>query len=137
LERSIGVSVKREEILNGVKDKDIETIRPPEYDAPESIVERALSLRPEKTAYGFYQKRAGELIRAAEGERMPAVSLSGGFNASGNSYVTDEDEWFAQLTLQWTIFDGGCETACKNDPVKHEIGIENRPTLPYMRDFPQ
>jgi DNA repair photolyase len=29
-----------------------------------------------------------------------------------------------------------CETACKNDPVRNEIGIENRPTQADMRNFP-
>jgi outer membrane protein TolC len=42
---------------------------------------------------------------------MPKVSLSGGLNASGNNYVTDEDEWFAQISLQWTIYDGGERTS--------------------------
>jgi transposase len=30
------------------------------------------------------------------------------------------------------IVDEYCDTACKNDPVRYEIGIENRPTLPDM-----
>jgi outer membrane protein TolC len=107
LERSVGVSIIREEILEGVQDKGIETICPPEFGEPDNIVERALSLRPEISAYEFYRKRAGELIRAAEGERMPRISLTGGLNASGNNYVTDEDEWFAQIALQWTLYDGG------------------------------
>jgi outer membrane protein TolC len=111
LERSVGVSITGEEILEEVKDKDIETIRPPEFAEPEDIIERALSLRPEISAYEFYRKRADELIRAAEGELMPRVSLSGGLNASGNNYVTDEDEWFAQIALQWTIYDGGERTS--------------------------
>jgi hypothetical protein len=25
-----------------------------------------------------------------------------------------------------------CETACKTDPERYEIGVENRPTLPNM-----
>ena len=107
LERSVGVSVTKEEILEDVKDKGIETIHPPEFDEPEDIVGMALSLRPEISAYEFYRKRAGELIRAAEGDRLPKVSLSGGVSASGNNHVTDEDEWFTQLSLQWAIYDGG------------------------------
>jgi outer membrane protein TolC len=107
LERSIGVSVTREEILEDVRDKDIDNMRPPEFTVSGDVVSTALSLRPEISAYEFYSKRAGELIRAAEGERMPRVSISGGVSASGNNYVTDEDEWFAQITLQWTIYDGG------------------------------
>jgi outer membrane protein TolC len=107
LEHSVGVPVLKEEILEEVNDSGIETIRPPEFAVSGDVVSRALSLRPEISAYEFYLKRAGELILAAEGERLPSVSLSGGVRASGSNYVTDEDEWFAQIALQWTIFDGG------------------------------
>jgi outer membrane protein TolC len=107
LERSVGVQISGEEILKYTKDAGIETIRPPEFKTPYSLIETAMSLRPEITAYEFYRKRAAELIRAAEGERLPKVSLSVGARASGNNYVTDEDEWFSQIALQWTIYDGG------------------------------
>jgi outer membrane protein TolC len=107
LERAVGVPVSREEILESVTGLDIEAIRPPEFTAPDDAVSRALSLRPETAAYEFYRRRANELIRAAEGDRLPRIALSGGASASGNNYASGEDEFFAQLSLQWTIYDGG------------------------------
>ena len=107
LERAAGANLPRDGISLRIRTVDIESISPPKYEIPDDPVKKALEKRPEILAYEFYGKRAEELIRAAKGERMPAITFSGGFQVSGNNYYTDDDEWYARLALQWTLYDGG------------------------------
>jgi outer membrane protein TolC len=107
LERAIGSKPPLEEILSEIQTSNIDEIRPPEYSVYGDAPQRAFENRPEAKAYEFYRKRSEELIRAAKGERLPRVTLSAGANFAGNNYYTEDDEWYVQLALQWTLYDGG------------------------------
>jgi outer membrane protein TolC len=107
LERAVGQELMKSEILP--KTSEADDPRPPSYSVPEDIIEKALSNRPEISAYEFYGKRAKELVKAAKGQNLPKITLSGNLSATGGDYdyAQQEDSMYVQLGLQWTLFDGG------------------------------
>jgi outer membrane protein TolC len=108
LEKAAGVPLSKTEILKPLSEKDIRELGPPPYDIPEDAAASALSRRPEMSAYGFYRRRADELISSAKGQRAPKVTLSGRLAAEvDDSLPVEEDAWRVRLELQWTLYDGG------------------------------
>ena len=94
--------------MKPLSEKDIRDLGPQPYDIPEDAAASALSRRPEMSAYGFYRRRADELISSAKGQRAPKVTLSGRLAAEDDdSLPIEEDAWRVQLELQWTLYDGG------------------------------
>ena len=107
LERAVGSELPWEETLEEIRTANIDEIRPPEYAIQGDAEQTALENRPEAKAYGFYAKRADEIVRAAKGERLPRLTFSAGANFAGNNHYTEEDEWYGQLSLQRTRYDRG------------------------------
>jgi outer membrane protein TolC len=108
LERVVGVRLQRDEILNPISEEDIKNLEPPEYVISGDVANTALSRRAEIKAYGFYESRAKELIRSAEGQRLPSVTFSSRLTADDDDFWPREQEkWRAEIGLQWVLYDGG------------------------------
>jgi outer membrane protein TolC len=110
LERAIGQKITKSEIIPGTSESKKDDPQPPSYSVPEDIIEQALSRRPEIAAYEFYGKRANELVKAAKGQNLPKITLSGNLATTGTDYYygqRNDDMMYVQLGLQWTLFDGG------------------------------
>ena len=108
LERAVGQKIQKSEIIPKTSESD--DPRPPSYSVPEDIVGQALSQRPEISAYEFYGKRANELVKAAKGQNLPEITLSGNLATTGTDYYygrQNDDSMYVQLGLQWTLYDGG------------------------------
>jgi outer membrane protein TolC len=73
LERAAGVKLGRDEILGKISEGDIKKLEPPRHDISGDVVSAALSQRAEIKAYWYYESRAEELIRSAEGRRLPVM----------------------------------------------------------------
>jgi outer membrane protein TolC len=108
LEKAVGKKLQRAEILDTLSEDDIKGLVPPSLDITGDVVSAALSRRAEIKAYGFYESSARELIKSAEGRRMPRVTLSGRLAADGGDFWPDEeDTWRVEIELQWALYDGG------------------------------
>jgi outer membrane protein TolC len=107
LESAVGTDLSEVDVRSEAQTDEIEKITPPQYEIPADFVNKALTGRPEAVAYEFYSRRAEQLIREAKGERLPTVTLSAGTSVAGNNHYTADDDWYVQLSLQWTLYDGG------------------------------
>ena len=110
LERAVGQKLQKSEIFPTISESVTNDPIPPSYSVPEDIIAQALSQRPEIAAYEFYGKRANELVKAAKGQRLPTITLSGNLATAGTDYYygrQNDDTMYVQLGLQWTLFDGG------------------------------
>jgi outer membrane protein TolC len=108
LERVAGVKLRRDEILNPLSREGVKSLKPPSRDISGDVVSAALSGRAEIKAYGFYEARARELIRSAEGQKLPRIALSGRLAANDDDFWPREDDtWRVEIGLQWVLYDGG------------------------------
>jgi outer membrane protein len=93
------------------------------YD-PDSLLELALSSRPDLAAAAARVRAAEASARAARGARWPALSASGSAEAGTRSTATTRESglettgrergditWSGRVALDWTVFDGGAGTA--------------------------
>ncbi len=118
LERAVGATLSRSEVLKPVPGDRMFELKPPRYKVPENPPDKALSQRPELKTYVYYKKRADELARSAAGESLPRVQLSGQTGKTDNSFFPDNnDDWYVALNLQWTLYDSG-KTASQVSRVK-------------------
>jgi outer membrane protein TolC len=131
IERAVGAAIQKPETLREAADASEGGPKPPHYAAPGNAAALALAQRPELAAYEFYRQRAGQLAKAAKGQSLPRISLSGSLGRSGGDYgygPQEDDSAYVQLGLEWTLFDGGAaaseaarlESAAKE--LLHEIG---------------
>ena len=109
LEQAVGAKLDGEkgEVTSAISQETIDELSPPGYRPPSDFLERALAQRAEIAAYRLYVDRAGALIRASEGRRSPTVSLAGRLNSDQDAGSLASNEWYVQLDLQWTLYDGG------------------------------
>lgn len=108
LERIVGVSLPRSEILKPVSGDRTQDLEPPVYDLPPDVAKRALEQRAEIRAYSYYKERADQLAKSAAGQYFPRVNLSGqANNTDGSFWPNHDDTWYIQMSLQWTLFDSG------------------------------
>lgn len=103
LERATGAGLNLEDLQDALSQEAIEALVPPVYVVSG---DRTASGRPELRAYEFYAERAKQLLRAAMGERAPRVALSGRLNTTRDDSSATDDRWYAQLEVQWTLYDG-------------------------------
>ncbi|GHV31214.1 transporter [Synergistales bacterium] len=108
LERIIGVKIPKPGVPHSDSGDTIRGLRPPSFHMPDNVVDKALSQRPEKQAYEFYGERARQLISYASGQRLPNLSVSGQLGLTDEHFWPNaDDSWQVQMTLQWTLYDGG------------------------------
>lgn len=108
LERLVGVELSRREILVTVSGDRTHELKPPSYEAPGDAVGRALEQRAEIKAYDLQRQRAEQMARAAAGQRLPGVALSGRTSTGDDHFWPGgNDTWYVQLGLEWTIYDSG------------------------------
>lgn len=106
LERLTGEPAAREQFLSSRG--AAQSVRPPEYMLQGDPVEIALSDRAELKSAELQRARAEQLLRAANGQRLPTVFLAGEALALGDSFPPQEkDSWHLQLGMTWTLYDGG------------------------------
>ena len=103
LERATGAGLNLKDLQDALSQEAMEALTPPVYVASG---DGAASWRPELRAYEFYAERAKQLLRAAMGERAPRVTLSGRLNTTRDDSSATDDQWYAQLEVQWTLYDG-------------------------------
>lgn len=76
--------------------------------ASDGAEEMAMANRPELAACDMQRQRAEQIVRAAAGERLPSVVLSGQYIAYEDDFFpTANDAWHVELGLQWNVFDSG------------------------------
>jgi len=107
LENAVGARLDKREILKIDEQEQIDDLSPPNYTVPADFLDLALSQRAEIFAYGFYVDRAKALVRAAQGQKAPRLSLSGRLNSDEDAGSLANGEWYVQLDLQWILYDGG------------------------------
>jgi outer membrane protein TolC len=79
----------------------------------EALVAEALQLRPERQALAARVASAEAVIRAERGQRLPQLSLSGGYlYASPNRDIVPittewKDTWDVGVGVTWSVLDGG------------------------------
>ena len=108
LERLVGATLPRDEILVPLAGDRTHELEPPHYTPPSDVVARALERRAEIHAYELQRQRAEQMARAAAGQRLPNLVLSGQTSTADDSFWPGgNDDWYVQLGLQWTLFDSG------------------------------
>lgn len=108
LERIVGTSLPRDEILKPVDGTRTHELEPPSYVVPQQTVDRALAQRAEIRAYEFYKKQADQMVKAAAGQHLPRIALSGQTStADDHFWPHGSDTWYVQLGMEWTLFDSG------------------------------
>ena len=108
LERVVGVTLPKEQILRPVSGDRTHELEPPVYQAPGDAVGRAFEQRAEIKAYELQRQRAEQLAKAASGQRLPSLFLEGQTStADDNFWPGGNDTWYVQLGLQWTLYDSG------------------------------
>lgn len=70
------------------------------------LVEKAYANRPEVASQKTYIQMADEGIKAAKADKMPTVSLTGGYNWNGDKFM-DKNSWSVGIVGQFNILDGG------------------------------
>lgn len=108
LERLVGTSLPRDEILVPVAGERTHELKPPEYTLPPDVVNRALERRAEIKAYDLQRQRAEQMAKAARGQSLPNIALSGRTSTMDDKFWPGgNDTWYVQLGLEWTLFDSG------------------------------
>jgi len=107
LEFAVGTRLEKEKPLMVAQQESIDELSPPAFDIPADFLERALEQRPEIHAYRYHIDRANSLVRAAQGQRAPTITLSGQLNSDEDASSLTNGEWYAQLDLQWVLYDSG------------------------------
>lgn len=107
LEFAVGSRLEKEKSLTIAPQESIDELSPPLFDISVDFLERALEQRPEIHAYRYHIDRANSLVRAAQGQRAPTLSLSGQLNSDEDASSLSNGEWYAQLDLQWVLYDSG------------------------------
>jgi outer membrane protein TolC len=108
LERLVGTTLPRGEILVPLAGDRTRELKPPQYSPPADAVGRALERRAEIRACELQRRRAEQMAIAASGQRLPNLVLSGQTSTTDDSFWPNgNDDWQVQLGLQWTLFDSG------------------------------
>lgn len=108
LERVVGVTLPRAQILKPLAGDRTHELEPPVYETPQDAVTRALEQRSELRAYELQRQRAEQLAKAAAGQRLPSLFLQGQASTADDEFWPGgNDTWYVQLGLQWTLFDSG------------------------------
>jgi outer membrane protein TolC len=108
LERLVGTELRRKEILIPVSGDRTRDLKPPSFTLTQDALAQALEQRYEIKAYDLQRQRAEQMAKAAEGQRLPTVALSGWTGTTDDSFWPGgNDAWYVQLGLEWIIFDSG------------------------------
>lgn len=108
LERAVNDPLPRTEVLKPVSGDSVSRLKPPLGTIPGDPTGRALTQRAEIKTYEYYKLRADQLVKAAEGQYLPRVQISGQTGNNDDSFFpSDNDTWYVEMGLQWTLFDSG------------------------------
>lgn len=108
LERHVGATPSRDDVLRPLSGDGTAELKPPDCAIPDNPAARALAQRPELKTYASYKSRADELAKAAAGERLPRVQLNAQAGKTDDRFLPNaNDDWYVALSLQWTLFDSG------------------------------
>jgi outer membrane protein len=86
---------------------------PPSGEPLESAIAKALAQRPELKAADLRASQAKSLVKAAQGEYFPALSLQGTYARYGDtaevagSATKDRENWAALVVAQWNFWEWG------------------------------
>jgi TolC family type I secretion outer membrane protein len=79
----------------------------PSSTSPESLVEQAISLRPEIARLRANLRAAQEAVTAARTTSLPDFVLEGSYGLRGSDFPGDLRSWSYGVSLQWPLFNVG------------------------------